>query len=113
MKNANVYPINRHSLHYNKNDKMRIIPSRLYVLGFFCLITACHAPKKPTRKLIGLANPAAVYCEQINGQLIPMHNSEGEYSNCLLPNGQIIEEWTLYRKTHMNNNNVQHHNFEN
>ncbi|WP_408870254.1 DUF333 domain-containing protein [Commensalibacter sp. Nvir] len=42
-----------------------------------------------------------------------MHNSEGEYSNCLLPNGQIIEEWTLYRKTHMNNNNVQHHNFEN
>ncbi|HHQ4305040.1 TPA: putative hemolysin [Serratia fonticola] len=56
------------------------------------------APAPP--KVIGMANPAAVYCIQIGGKLNPKQNAQGQYSTCTLSNGQEIESWELFRRDH-------------
>ena len=53
------------------------------------------APKPPQ---VGMANPAAVYCQQKGGESIPQVNAEGQFSLCKLPNGETIEEWALWRR---------------
>ena len=55
------------------------------------------APKPPQ---VGMANPAAVYCQQKCGESIPQVNAEGQFSLCKLPNGETIEEWALWRRDH-------------
>ncbi|MDI2091214.1 putative hemolysin [Commensalibacter oyaizuii] len=49
---------------------------------------------------LGMANPASVYCLQKRGKLIMVNTKEGQYGDCLLPSGERIEEWKLYRKDH-------------
>ncbi|NBJ35850.1 putative hemolysin [Serratia fonticola] len=56
------------------------------------------APAPP--KVIGMANPADVYCGQIGGKLNPKQNAQGQYSTCTLPDGQEIESWELFRRDH-------------
>lgn len=76
-----------------------------FVFSIFILVS-CHSVKKepqvlsvPSKK-IGMPNPASVYCIQQHGRLEMKHNNLGEYADCILPNGQMIEEWTLYRRDH-------------
>lgn len=47
-----------------------------------------------------MRNPASVYCvEDKGGQLeIVRLPSGGEVGICTLPDGEIVEEWTLYRR---------------
>ena len=46
----------------------------------------------------GMANPAAVFCVQQGGQLIPMQDEHrAVHTLCQLPDGRRIEEWTLFR----------------
>ncbi len=45
-----------------------------------------------------MPNPAAVYCEQQGGT--PVQTPQGVRSDCKLPNGEIIDEWTLWRREH-------------
>ncbi|AYN87763.1 DUF333 domain-containing protein [Commensalibacter melissae] len=47
-----------------------------------------------------MPNPASVYCLELKGKLIKRQNDLGEYNDCLLPGGQVIEEWTLFRRDH-------------
>lgn len=51
-------------------------------------------------KVIGMANPADVYCSQIGGKLNPKQNAQGQYSTCTLPDGQEIDSWELFRRDH-------------
>lgn len=45
-----------------------------------------------------IANPASVFCGKMGGRLeIVKDASGGSIGLCYLPNGQIIEEWTLFR----------------
>lgn len=53
------------------------------------------APKPPN---IGMANPAAVYCQQKGGTSVPVQTPQGVRSDCKLPSGEVIDEWTLYRR---------------
>ncbi|EDX5483583.1 DUF333 domain-containing protein [Salmonella enterica subsp. diarizonae] len=66
------------------------------------LLSACSSSQpdvsRPPR--IGMPNPAAVYCEQQGGTLMPMQTPQGVRSDCKLPNGEIIDEWTLWRRDH-------------
>jgi len=55
------------------------------------------APKPPN---IGMPNPAAVYCQQKGGTSVPVQTPQGVRSDCKLPNGEVIDEWTLYRRDH-------------
>lgn len=56
------------------------------------------APAPP--KVIGMANPADVYCSKIGGKLNPKQNAQGQYSTCTLPDGQEIDSWELFRRDH-------------
>ena len=48
----------------------------------------------------GLANPASVYCVEKGGRLEPVTTAAGTSNTCILPNGERIDEWDLYRRDH-------------
>ena len=54
--------------------------------------------------LIGMANPASVWCvKNRHGRLeIRKDKDGGEYGVCILPDGTEVEEWTLFRRDHKN-----------
>ncbi|WP_079774622.1 DUF333 domain-containing protein [Salmonella bongori] len=68
------------------------------------LLGACSSSQHdvPRPPHIGMPNPAAVYCEQQGGALVPVQTPQGVRSDCNLPNGEIVDEWTLWRRDHPN-----------
>lgn len=62
------------------------------------ILTASCATHNDQPKMIGMANPASVYCQKIGGKLDIVNESAGEVGYCTLSNGERIEEWTLYRR---------------
>ncbi|EGE4654935.1 DUF333 domain-containing protein [Salmonella bongori serovar 40:z35:-] len=68
------------------------------------LLGACSSSQHdvPRSPHIGMPNPAAVYCEQQGGTLVPVQTPQGVRSDCNLPNGEIVDEWTLWRRDHPN-----------
>lgn len=49
--------------------------------------------------MVGLANPASVFCLNQGGKSERRIDSNGgEYALCHLPNGQVVEEWEYFRK---------------
>lgn len=63
-----------------------------------CATAEREAPKPPHS--MGMANPASVYCEEKGGKSIIVKSPQGERGDCLLPGGERIDEWTLYRRDH-------------
>lgn len=47
----------------------------------------------------GLANPASVYCGSIGGTSFVRKTPSGDVGYCRLPNGEVHEEWALFRKS--------------
>ena len=72
------------------------------ILGFaLCtlILTGCQSSKSvavPTASL-GMANPASVYCVEQGGTLEIRNETEGQIRYCHLPDGQVVEEWALFR----------------
>lgn len=75
------------------------------------VIAGCHSGHKdpetssdrqtvPVEKTIGMANPASVYCLTLGGKEINITTDLGVHTDCLLPSGERIDEWTLYRRDH-------------
>jgi putative hemolysin len=62
-------------------------------------VSGCGKTSEPA-PAIGMANPAAVYCNQQGGKSEPVTTEAGQSSNCHLPDGRVIEEWALYRADH-------------
>lgn len=59
-------------------------------------LTAC-AQTAP-EQLVGMANPASVFCEQQGGKSVSRKNQDGsEYGVCVFPNGKEVEEWEYFR----------------
>ena len=55
----------------------------------------------PEQKMIGMANPASVYCVKQGGESITKQNKAGrEYGICKFKDGKEVEEWEFYRKNH-------------
>ena len=49
-------------------------------------------------ELVGMPNPAAVYCAEQWWESIPMEDEEGnQYAMCRLADGTEVEEWEYYR----------------
>lgn len=65
-------------------------------------LTGCSHQPAPQKRLptIGMPNPASVYCIQQSGKLERIKTAEGERNYCRLPDGERIEEWTLFRRDH-------------
>lgn len=74
----------------------------LFIFSLTVTLSACNTTldATETQQPIGLANPASVYCAKLGGKSIPQKNKHGDYALCQLPDNQIIEEWTLYRRDH-------------
>jgi len=74
----------------------------LVILVCGCTQQAVTPPgtKTPTatQTIIGMPNPASVYCGQAGGTLeIKKDNSGNEYGMCTFMNGTSCEEWGLFR----------------
>lgn len=64
-------------------------------------LSACSTPQPQSEMHhVGMANPASVYCEKIGGKSIIKKQQDGDIGYCQFANGQVVEEWDLYRKDH-------------
>ena len=55
----------------------------------------------PEQKMIGMANPASVYCVEQGGEsIIRKDKDENEYGICKFKDGKEVDEWEFYRKNH-------------
>lgn len=50
--------------------------------------------------MLGMANPASVYCGKLGGKLRIEKTTAGEQGICMLPDGSEMEEWALFRRDH-------------
>jgi len=75
----------------------RILP-RCVLMGL-CVasLVGCANQAEPS---VGMANPASVYCGERGGQVEIQKTSAGEVGICVLPSGERIEEWELFRRDH-------------
>jgi putative hemolysin len=97
--------------------------SKWIVLGFLCcmlLMAGCGSPVNGATKtaetptvlpvtdtesptdaqagsVIGMANPASVYCEEQGGTLDMRDSDAGQYGVCVFPDGNECEEWAFFR----------------
>lgn len=62
-------------------------------------ISGCTQPQSAA-PVIGMANPASVYCAQLGGKTRIEKTTAGERGICVLPNGTEIDEWELFRRDH-------------
>lgn len=61
------------------------------------LLNACTTTNQEPR--VSIANPASEFCVKSGGKSEIRKNQDGsEYGVCILPNGQIVEEWDYFRK---------------
>jgi len=74
----------------------------LLIAMLICVLAGCAPSQEPpdAQKAIGMANPAAVYCHEKGGQSQSVQTSAGIRADCLLPSGERIDEWDLYRRDH-------------
>ena len=72
--------------------------TRHIVLGLCAVGLAGCASQQESA--VGMANPASVYCEKLGGQVEMQLTSSGEVGICVLPSGERIEEWALFRRDH-------------
>lgn len=55
----------------------------------------------PEQKMIGMANPASVYCVEQGGEsIIKQDKDRSEYGICKFKDGKEVDEWEFYRKNH-------------
>lgn len=72
---------------------------KVLVLASLVLISGCVSNETEIEpKAVGMANPASVYCEQIGGTLEIVDTAQGQVGYCILPSGEKVEEWALYRQ---------------
>ncbi|MDO6545392.1 putative hemolysin [Photobacterium sanguinicancri] len=50
--------------------------------------------------LIGMANPASVFCEEQGGESFISENADGQFGQCKLPDGTVVDSWEYYRAEH-------------
>jgi putative hemolysin len=54
-----------------------------------------------TPAALAAANPASVNCSKKGGTLVILKDAAGnEYGLCKFSDGAMIEEWTLFRRSH-------------
>ncbi|KGT88045.1 hypothetical protein NG99_22350 [Erwinia typographi] len=56
--------------------------------------------KKPAQPSAYMANPASKYCQKIGGIMDLATTDDSSAGYCTLPDGERIEEWTLYHRDH-------------
>ncbi|MCG7657353.1 putative hemolysin [Wielerella bovis] len=72
----------------------------LILLGAIAMTTILGAcATNHQAKGVEIANPASEFCIKQGGKSETRKNQDGsEYGVCVLPNGQVVEEWEYFRK---------------
>lgn len=68
----------------------------LFTTGLVLSACSSHTPST-SHQVVGMANPASVYCQQQGGQSVTRNTAQGQVSDCHLPDGRVVEEWSLLR----------------
>ncbi len=63
-------------------------------------LAACGVEATNPLGQVGLANPASVYCAELGGRVMIRETEAGQVGDCHLPDGRVVEEWTLYNAAH-------------
>lgn len=71
---------------------------RSILIALMAVLAGCASSHDQPR--VGLANPASVYCLEQGGQVRLENWPGGQVGICVLPSGEEIEEWALYRRDH-------------
>jgi uncharacterized protein len=69
----------------------------LLLLPLLALAGCAQQDSAPAPAKMGMANPASVYCTEHDGKLVLEQEAGGTVGYCHLPDGTVMEEWTLYR----------------
>jgi len=64
---------------------------------FALLLGACSSQPQPATS-VGIANSASEHCLKKGGKLEIVKEASSEKGMCHLPDGTVIEEWTLFRR---------------
>lgn len=78
----------------------QIIMNKILFIGIATLALSACGDKNASQQqseLIGMANPASVYCTEQGGKLEIRDGKDGQSGYCHLPDGRVIEEWELFR----------------
>jgi putative hemolysin len=84
------------------NDNPSIEEVRGWVMLMMLRSTNVKADsEESTGAVVGIANPASVYCEEQGGTLTIVEDKEGNQSGmCKLADGTEVEEWEYFRANH-------------
>lgn len=74
---------------------IKILWAGLLLGGLSACAASQHNDSEPPK--LGMANPASVFCANQGGKLELKNEANGQVGYCHLPDGQIIEEWALFR----------------
>lgn len=67
------------------------------------VLSGCQTTSTEDLPEIGTPNPASVWCMEKGGRLEIVKDKDGNESGlCILPNGERVDEWTLFRRDHKN-----------
>ena len=70
---------------------------RAAVLAALALCAAVLAPRPAS----ALANPASVFCAESGGRSEILQTASGaQIGICILPGGEIVDEWAYFRARH-------------
>lgn len=64
------------------------------------LVSGVAACSNDDIKPLHMSNPASDYCLKNNGTIETIEHINGDVSLCTLPDGEVIEEWELFRRDH-------------
>ncbi len=73
----------------------KIIFLGLMIASLSACSTLQHKDTAPAK--VGVANPASEYCISQGGKLEIQDEVNGQVGYCDLPDGQMVEEWKLFR----------------
>ncbi|QIW15290.1 hemolysin [Pasteurellaceae bacterium RH1A] len=63
------------------------------------LTLAACSNQENSAPIVGMANPASVFCQQQGGKSEVKKDAQGnEYALCHLPDGRVVEEWEFFHQ---------------
>lgn len=71
---------------------------KFYLIAAAAVLAGCTASPKATESAT-IANPASEHCVKIGGRLEIRQEAGGQVGYCHLPDGSVVEEWELFRKS--------------
>ncbi|EXR04525.1 peptidase inhibitor I78 family protein [Acinetobacter baumannii 1262761-97] len=78
----------------------KIIFLGLALVSLTAFLSVQHKNSTPPK--ICSPNPASQYCVEQGGKLEIRNEANGQVGYCHLPNGQVVEEWKLFRDNQAN-----------